>query len=230
MPITIHNSSILGVPITLVISSLVAEFFGYWLHRLLHSDKIPLLSRGHLIHHFLIYGPGQPMRRDHYYDATADRFSAGNIGLEWLIPSAAILAMLWTIMFFLRVPVLFQCIALATLIVWPIITFSYLHDRMHLSDFWMARNPFFRRWVLAARRLPDIHHHALNDDGRMVSNFGIGLFLFDRLFRTISMRHRQFNRRRLAAAPRRYWLLGNDSPTSPPPNFPPLSSLPHPFT
>jgi sterol desaturase/sphingolipid hydroxylase (fatty acid hydroxylase superfamily) len=225
MPITVHNSSILGVPITVVISCLLAEFFGYWLHRLLHSDKIPLLSRGHLIHHFLIYGPGQPMRRGHYHDATADRFSAGNIGLEWLIPSAAILAMLWAIMFFLRVPVLFQSIALVTLIVWPIITFSYLHDRMHLSDFWMARNPFFRRWFLAARRLHDIHHHALNDDGRMVSNFGIGLFLFDRLFRTISMRHRQFNRRGFAAARRRYGLLANDSHTSPSTDVPAYSRL-----
>ena len=215
MMLTGHISPLIGVPLDLAISCLVAEFFGYWLHRLLHSDKIPLLSRGHLIHHFLIYGPGQPMRRDHYHDATADRFSAGNIGLEWLIPSAAILAILWAIMFFLRVPVLFQCITLATLIVWPIITFSYLHDRMHLSDFWMARNPFFRRWFLAARRLHDIHHHALNDDGRMVSNFGIGLFLFDRLFRTISIRHRHFNRRGFAAARRRYGLLANDSDASP---------------
>jgi len=225
MMLTGHISPLIGVPLDLAISCLLAEFFGYWLHRLLHSDKIPLLSRGHLIHHFLIYGPGQPMRRDHYHDATADRFSAGNIGLEWLIPSAAILAILWTIMFFLRVPLLFQCITLATLIVWPIITFSYLHDRMHLSDFWMARNPFFRRWFLAARRLHDIHHHALNDDGRMVSNFGIGLFLFDRLFRTMSTRHRQFNRRGFAVARRRYGLLANDSHTSPSADVPAYSRL-----
>jgi sterol desaturase/sphingolipid hydroxylase (fatty acid hydroxylase superfamily) len=216
---------LMGVPITLVISCLLAEFFGYWLHRLLHSDKIPFLSRGHLIHHFLIYGPGQPMRRNHYHDATTNRFSAGNIGLEWLIPSAAILAMLWAIMFFLRVPALLQCIALATLIVWPIITFSYLHDRMHLSDFWMAKNPIFRRWFLAARRLHDIHHHALNDDGRMVSNFGIGFFLFDRLFRTISRRHRQFNRRGFETARRRYGLLENDTHASPGTSVPAYSKL-----
>src|SRR5258708_14546679 len=128
-------------------------------------------------------------------------------------------------MFLLRVPLLFQCIALATLIVWPIITFSYLHGRMHLSDFWMAENPFSRGWFLADRRLHDIHHHALNDDGRMVSNFGIGLFLFDRLFRTISMRHRQFNRRGFAAARRRYGLLANDSHTSSSTDIPAYSRL-----
>jgi hypothetical protein len=37
----------------------VAEFVGYWLYRLLYSDKFPALSRGHLIHHFLIYGPSK---------------------------------------------------------------------------------------------------------------------------------------------------------------------------
>src|SRR5258708_15941018 len=85
-------SPLFGIPLTLLSACLLAEFFGYWLHRLLHSDKIPFLSRGHLIHHFLIYGPGQPMRLDKYHDATEQRFSVGNVGLEWLVPSAVILA------------------------------------------------------------------------------------------------------------------------------------------
>jgi hypothetical protein len=83
---------------------LSAEFFAYWLHRLLHSDKIPCLSRGHLIHHFLIYGPGQPMRLDEYHDATDDRFSVGNVGLEWLVPSAMILTVLWASMRLAHLP------------------------------------------------------------------------------------------------------------------------------
>jgi hypothetical protein len=45
---------------TLVDSVVVAEFAGYWLHRLLHSNKFPSLNRGHLVHRFLIYGPRQP--------------------------------------------------------------------------------------------------------------------------------------------------------------------------
>jgi hypothetical protein len=49
-----------GVVATLVDSVVVAEFAGYWLHRLLHSDLFRPLSRGHLIHHFLSYGPGNP--------------------------------------------------------------------------------------------------------------------------------------------------------------------------
>src|SRR5260221_7434388 len=62
-----------GVVATLVDSIVVAEFAGYWLHRLLHSDKFPTLSRGHLVHHFLTYGPRQPMRAGEYHDVTDDR-------------------------------------------------------------------------------------------------------------------------------------------------------------
>ena len=199
-----------AVIITLGLSCMLAEFFGYWLHRLLHSDKICFLSRAHLIHHFLIYGPGQPMRHDHYHDATDSRFSVGNIGLEWLVPSAFILAILYAAMRILHIPVFYQAVALLTLVFWPAFMFSYLHDRMHLSDFWMARHPFFRSWFLQARRLHDIHHHSVNDFGRMDANFGIGFFFFDHLFRTILRRHRRFNRTGFEAARRRYGLIERD--------------------
>jgi sterol desaturase/sphingolipid hydroxylase (fatty acid hydroxylase superfamily) len=200
-------SPLVGIALTLAVSCLVAEFFGYWMHRLLHSDKVPFLSRGHLIHHFLIYGPGQPMRQDHYHDATDNRFSVGNVGLEWLAPSALILAALWSLMLLFHVRALYQSISLAMLIVWPIFMFSYLHDRMHLSEFWMARNPLLCSWFRAARRFHDIHHHAVNDLGRMDANFGIGFFFFDRVFRTIAPRHRPFNRAGFEAARRRYELI-----------------------
>ena len=40
----------------------------------------------------------------------------------------------------------------------------------------------------------------------MDSNFGIGFFLFDRIFRTLSTRHRPLNRKGLAIALQRYKL------------------------
>jgi len=200
-------SPLIGIPLTLLSACLLAEFFGYWLHRLLHSDKIPVLSRGHLIHHFLIYGPGQPMRLDEYHDATDNRFSVGNIGLEWIAPSAMILATLWGAMRLAHVPALYQMIALATLVAWPLFMFSYLHDRMHLSNFWMERTPVLRFWFRAARRLHDIHHHAVDDNGRMDTNFGIGFFLFDRIFRSIAPRHRPCNRAGFEAARLRYGFV-----------------------
>jgi sterol desaturase/sphingolipid hydroxylase (fatty acid hydroxylase superfamily) len=203
-------SPVIAIPLTFLGACLLAEFFGYWLHRLLHSDKIPLLSRGHLIHHFLIYGPGQPMRLEKYHDATDHRFSVGNIGLEWLVPSAIILAVLWVAMRLVHLPALYQIIALATLVVWPLFMFSYLHDRMHLSDFWMERTPLLRFWFRSARRMHDIHHHAVDDNGRMEANFGIGFFLFDRVFCTMGSRHRPFNREGFEVARLRYGLKEHD--------------------
>lgn len=149
------HATFVGVVAALVDSIVVAELAGYWLHRLLHSDKFPALSRGHLIDHFLIYGPQQPMRAGAYRDATNNRFCVGNVGLEWLAPSAIILLFCWGAMLLLRVPPVYQLLALCTLLGWPILMFNYLHDRMHLENFWMTRLPFLKTWFLNARGLHD---------------------------------------------------------------------------
>lgn len=195
-----------GIVATLVDSVIVAEFAGYWLHRLLHSDMFPALSRGHLIHHFLIYGPRQPMRAGEYHDATDNRFSVGNVGLEWLAPSAIILLFCWGAMALLGVPPVYQVLALCTLLGWPILMFSYLHDRMHIENYWMTRVPLLRAWFLKARRLHDIHHRSVDSEGHMDTNFGIGFYLFDRFFRTMARRHRPFNWQGYHAAIGRYGL------------------------
>jgi sterol desaturase/sphingolipid hydroxylase (fatty acid hydroxylase superfamily) len=195
-----------GVVATLVDSVVVAEFAGYWLHRLLHSNKFPALSRGHLIHHFLIYGPRQPLRAGDYHDATDHRFSVGNVGIEWLVPSAIILLSCWGVMALLGVPQVYQVLALCTLLGWPILMFSYLHDRMHVENFWMTRVPVLRSWFLSARRLHDIHHRSVDGEGYMDSNFGIGFYFFDRFFRTMAKRHRPFNWKGYRAAIGRYGL------------------------
>jgi sterol desaturase/sphingolipid hydroxylase (fatty acid hydroxylase superfamily) len=195
-----------GILATLVDSIVVAEFAGYWLHRLLHSDKFPALSRGHLIHHFLIYGPRQPMRAGDYHDATENRFSIGNVGIEWLAPSAIILLFCWGVMVLLGVPPVYQAIALCTLLGWPILMYSYLHDRMHIENFWMSRVPLLNTWFLSARRLHDIHHRSVNREGYMDTNFGIGFYFFDRFFRTLAKRHRPFNWAGYKSAIDRYGL------------------------
>ncbi len=199
-----------GIVATLVDSVVVAEFAAYWLHRLLHSGRIPTLSRGHLIHHFLIYGPRQPMRAEDYHDATDNRFSVGNVGLEWLAPSAIILLSCWGVMALLGVPRVYQVLALCTLLGWPILMFSYLHDRMHIENFWMTRVPLLKTWFLKARRMHDIHHRSVNSEGFMDTNFGIGFYFFDRFFRTLAKRHRPFNWTGYRAAIERYGLDETD--------------------
>jgi len=195
-----------GVLESVICSCLVAELADYWLHRLLRSDKLPFLSRSHLVHHLLLYGPMQPMRAEHYRDATRRRFSLGNVGWEWLAPSAVLLVCCWGVMFLFHVPPVYHVIVLGNLVVWPFLTFSFLHDAMHLRDFWMARVPLINRWFRRARRLHDIHHHSVNNTGHMDANFGIGFFLFDRIFRTLATRHRPLNRMGLAIALQRYRL------------------------
>lgn len=200
------HATFVAVVATLASSIVVAELAGYWLHRLLHSERFPALSRGHLIHHFLVYGPRQPMRAVEYHDATVNRFSVGNIGLEWLGPSAIILLFCWGAMLLLGVPRIHQVLAICTLVGWPILMFSYLHDRMHLENFWMTKVPLLRTWFLNARRLHDIHHRSVNSEGFMDTNFGIGFYFFDRFFRTLARRHRPFNWTGYRTAIERYGL------------------------
>jgi len=90
--------------------------------------------------------------------------------------------------------------------------FSYLHDRMHIAGFWMERNVWLREWFLAARRLHDIHHRALNDEGLMDKNFGIAFFFYDRLFGTLTRDPRPFNERGYAAVISRFGDLLEISP------------------
>ena len=59
-----------GVLESVICSCLVAELAGYWLHGLLHSDKLPFLNRSNMVHHLLLYGPMQPRWAECYKGAT----------------------------------------------------------------------------------------------------------------------------------------------------------------
>jgi sterol desaturase/sphingolipid hydroxylase (fatty acid hydroxylase superfamily) len=177
-------------------SIVIAELLGYLLHRLLHSGWIPWLSKGHMEHHLVLYGPLQKQRpTEKYQDATTGRIAFGNIGLEWIAPSAVILCIVLTVLRALGVPRPDRAICVATILAWSFLMFSYLHDRLHVKNFWMERNPVLKLWFRGARRLHDIHHRVLNDRGLMSRNFGIGFFLFDRLFGTFSPQQIRFNHR-----------------------------------
>jgi sterol desaturase/sphingolipid hydroxylase (fatty acid hydroxylase superfamily) len=202
-------------------SCVVAEIAGYWVHRLLHSEKIAFLSRNHMIHHIQLYGPMQPMRPEKAYrGTTADRPSLGDIGLEWLFPAISVLGFFELIFWRMGISVLYQVTFIIVSLTWARLMLNYLHNWMHVQNFWMERNPLLRKWFVAARRLHDIHHHALNDEGRMANNFGIGFYVLDRLFGTFRKTHETFNARGLQAAKRRYELLYSQQP-------PPDSQLHH---
>jgi sterol desaturase/sphingolipid hydroxylase (fatty acid hydroxylase superfamily) len=187
------------------ISILLSELLGYLLHRLMHSGRVGFLSRSHMRHHLLLYGPLDPQRPgSEYRDATIGETAIGNVGLEWLLPGAAILAAAAGLLYWLHAKPLHQAIFLSVSLLWSFLMFSYLHDRMHIAGFWMEKNRWLKSWFLAARRAHDIHHWALNHRGFMDKNFGIGFFFFDRCFGTFSRARPVFNQDGYEAAKRRF--------------------------
>jgi len=187
------------------ISGLSSELFGYVLHRLMHRGTIRFLSQSHMKHHLLLYGPLEPQRPGkEYKDATVGEASVGNVGLEWVVPGALILGSAALVLTLLRVTILHQLIFVAGSLSWSFFMFSYLHDRMHVTGFWMERNRWLRTWFLSARHAHDIHHWALNQDGLMDRNFGIAFFGFDRICGTYSEERPEFNHQGYDAAKKRF--------------------------
>jgi len=190
--------------LSLVLGALYTEFIGYFLHKLLHSERVPWLSRSHMMHHLKDYGPKMPMRTSAYQ--VAQTTSVGNIGLEWLGPIALILAFTFGLAFVLGInmwyTLLFSCAAIG----WGITTFNYMHDRLHLEGYWML-NTWLGRWFKKIRRLHDIHHIKLTDDGRMDCNFGICFFWLDKLFGTYRKKGSSFNEKGMMAAKERYAFI-----------------------
>jgi sterol desaturase/sphingolipid hydroxylase (fatty acid hydroxylase superfamily) len=185
-------------------SGFTTELLGYALHRLLHSGVIGFLSRNHMKHHLLLYGPVQEQRSQHYHDATAESASLGNIGIEWLIPAAMLIACALALFHVFHVRLLYQLIFLATSLTWSFLMFSYLHDVMHVEGFWLEKNRWLKKWFTAARKLHDIHHEVINHEGLMDKNFGIGFFVFDRLFGTLAAQESAFNPEGYQAAQERF--------------------------
>jgi len=185
-------------------SYLSAELFGYLLHRLLHSGLVPFLSRNHMKHHLVLYGPLQQQQSKSYHDATRGSISLGNIGMEWLAPSAALPACALSAFHWFRVPVIYQLLYVAATLGWSFLMFSYLHDVMHIESYWLEKSRLLRSWFTSARRLHEIHHRTLSDGGLMNKNFGIGFFFFDRLFGTLRSEETDFNRHGYAVARERF--------------------------
>jgi len=141
----------------------------------------------HMKHHMVLYGPLQKQRPSkEYLDATTGSVALGNIGLEWIVPSSMILTTVVVVLRLLRVSLFDQTVSIGTTLAWTFLIFSYLHDQMHVKNFWMEQNSVLKAWFRGARKRHDIHHRELNDRGLMDKNFGIGFFLFDRLFGTLS--------------------------------------------
>lgn len=196
--------------LSLVAGFLFAEVIGYYLHKLLHSEKIPYLSRGHMIHHLKTYGPKMPMRSDSYFSAVKGRASVGKIGLEWIVPAAIVILPTAGLLAALQVPWLYIIVGLGFAIVWAIAGLNYIHDGFHLKDFWMLKHPWFSKWFKEVRRLHDIHHVKINMEGRMHTNYGICFYVMDRLMGTFAPVADKFNEEGFEAAKQRYRFIDDN--------------------
>ena len=196
--------------LAVLLGLLYSEFVGYWIHRLLHSEKIPSLSKDHMIHHLKLYSPKGSMRSETYLRATGERFSVGNIGVEWLAPLAVVIGATIAFMTVLSIPVLSQFLFLGSAILWGIFGFSYIHDGLHVSNFWMLNNRFINTWFKKIRRLHDIHHTRITNDGKMHVNFGMCFFILDRIFGTKAEVTGRFNEAGYEEAKKRYSFINKE--------------------
>jgi len=184
---------------------LFAEFCGYFLHILLHSEKVPYLSRSHMIHHLRVYGPKKSLRMGQSYKGSVDgRASFLGVGMEWVAPIGLIILVSFGTFELMGISRPYFFLFTGSALVWGYTLFGYMHDAMHLTRFWMEKVPVLSNWFRRIRRLHDIHHVQIADDGRMLTNYGICFFFMDRLFGTLSPKHKPFNESGYEAAERRY--------------------------
>jgi len=196
--------------ITILLGCLTAEIVGYFLHRLLHSNKVKFLSRGHMIHHLKLYGPKDCQALDRYESSVVNRTSIAGFGSEWFVPVFIIIGLILGIGLLLQISLLLIVVFSGSIIAYTSFFFSYMHDKLHIQGFWMGKNRFLKKWFFRARKLHILHHKVLNDEGKMNTNYGICFFFYDRVFGTKITEARKFNENGFQAAMKRYKYIFED--------------------
>lgn len=192
------------IAITVLAGVIFAEFAGYCAHVLLHSHKYKWLSEGHMIHHMKLYGPQMPQVHKEYLSATRDRFAIFGLGIEWIATLGTYMAVLILLAWLIGVPWYLILVFVGVHGFWAAVVYNYMHDAMHLSEFWMLKNTYFKNWFLKIRGYHEIHHRDVDDIGRMNTNYGICIFMVDRMFGTFQPKLKPFNKKGYKEAEKRY--------------------------
>jgi sterol desaturase/sphingolipid hydroxylase (fatty acid hydroxylase superfamily) len=82
--------------------------------------------------------------------------------------------------------------------------FHRAHEAMHVTTSSVFHTRLLRGWFRRARRMHDIHHFAIDDQGRLRKNYGIAFSWFDRLFGTYAPRLDGISDAGIARAKARY--------------------------
>ena len=184
---------------------LFAEFTGYWLHMLLHSNKIQWLSFSHMQHHLMEYHPSKPIRlKGVYLSSGAKRANILGLGMEWVIPIGLMVVSIHSTFYALGVPMIYQITFTVPALAWSYVLFGYMHDAMHYKDFWMETSPLLKKRFFKIRSNHDTHHYTFTDEGHMPTNYGICFFFFDYLFGTLAQKQEKFNKKGLKSSENYY--------------------------
>jgi len=184
---------IIHIVLCIGLAFLITEIAGYFIHQLLHSNRVQWLSKYHMLHHLRDYAPGKSLRSDSYICSAKGRAAIFDLGLEWVIPIAFLIIGIEAVFIAMDVS-WFTCIFFPFIcMAYGHFSFGIMHDYLHLKDHWILRNSWLRKWFLSIRRYHDLHHMIIDDDGRMKLNYGISFFFMDKLLGTFTDQGQPFN-------------------------------------
>lgn len=151
----------MGFLVSFVVSAVLVDLIGYWLHRWSHRKSSGPLNRSHMTHHVVNYPP---------WDLLSKRYRSSkldNLAL-WFAPFGIVYVVAGLV---IGVPNMHAVIAGGLLVA---VLNSVVHDAAHISGSFIWRS---RRLSSAAER--HLTHHK-----KMGKNFGILFNCWDQLFGT----------------------------------------------
>jgi sterol desaturase/sphingolipid hydroxylase (fatty acid hydroxylase superfamily) len=158
--------------VTLLVSLLVASFFGHVVHWALHQRQAGIFYRAHREHHVDLYPPGK-LVSDSYRSAKWCHRGPVLFTLPLLVILGAACGLLWLLAAPWWTSVVFSGV---------LVGYGFFNDYVH-DSFHLRRHPWVRfAWFRRARKLHLLHH--VNTG----SNFGIVSFGWDRAFGTLNDR------------------------------------------
>jgi sterol desaturase/sphingolipid hydroxylase (fatty acid hydroxylase superfamily) len=160
------------VVLVAIVSLIVSNFLGYWIHRALHQKWSGPFYRAHMQHHLELYPPrslaSDKYREAHWYNRGFSLFT---------LPFLFIVLVATCIAHMLQVPL---WVVLVTSIVFVGFGFlnDWIHDSFHLHKHTLQKFKYYRRM-----RIAHFIHHV-----DMSKNYGIVSIEWDYVFRTTGIK------------------------------------------
>ena len=162
----------LALLLIFILTTIGTSFFGYWAHKSLHLKIMSFFSNSHKVHHDKLY-PISDFKSDKYRSAGKD-----STVIFFAFASLPVLAIPFLLSLF-GVLSLFQALFSVAIMLFIGWAHDYVHTLFHLNTHWLQKVPFISKYYNKLEKLHYLHHV---DDTK---NFGILVFWWDQLFRTM---------------------------------------------